>query len=358
MKKKIWYAVLLLVLTAFVWPLPAQASALPDGKVIMGGSYTLASGEVLNDDLVIFGGDVTIEDGAAVHGDVALFGGTLNVSGSVQGDIAAFGGRITLNDTASVGGDLVTFGGTVQRDPEAFIGGQIVEGENIPFNFQFDRGFPFGGEFNRRSISPLERLGRIAFGGLWFFFKVLALSALAVLALMFLESPMERIAHAMMEQPALSGGVGCLTLMVAPVMLLILAFTVILLPVTFLGILALLLLALYGWIALGYEVGRRIAQSFGQTWAAPLAAGVGTFLISLVLGGIGKVIPCVGWTIPWVAAGLGLGAVILTQLGMQDYPPADGAVVSGVTRSPEGEPAPAPPSEPPPLPEEGESSEA
>ena len=352
MRKKIGYAVLLLALMVFAWPLPAQAGALPDGKVIMGGSYTLASGQVLNDDLVIFGGSVTIEDGAAVQGDVALFGGTLDVSGSVRGDIAAFGGSITLNDTASVGGDLVTFGAQLSRAPGAFVGGQVVEGESVPFNFNFSRSVPFGGDFSERPTSPLEMAGRIVFGGLWFLFKVLALSALAVLALMFLEGPMERVAHVVVEQPALSGGVGCLTLMVAPILLLAIAFTIILLPVSFLGILALMLLALYGWIALGYELGRRVAQSFGQTWAAPLAAGVGTFLISLVFGGMGKVIPCVGWAIPWVAAGLGLGAVILTQLGTQDYPPSGGAVIPGVAQPPESESAPPPP------PEEGEPPEA
>ncbi len=327
MKRTLSFSLLLLLLLAtLALPAPAYASSLPDGKVVMGGSYTLSSGETLDGDLIIMGGTVTIEENATVNGDVALFGGSLDIAGDINGDVAAFGGTVTLQSTARVDGDLVNAGGTLDRDPQATITGQVVTDGGVP-SFQFDLPFasPLDGRMNLYRNSFPGVLTHLFFGVLWLFFRVFMLSALAALVLMFLETPTQRIARAIIAQPALSGGVGCLTLIVAPLLLVVLGLTIILLPVTLVGFLLLILLALYGWIALGYETGQRLAVALKQKWAAPIAAGVGTFLISLILGGIAKVVPCVGWMIPWVGAGFGLGAVILTQLGTQAYPPTGGS---------------------------------
>jgi len=359
MKHKFRYALMLLLVAALAFPLSAQANALPDGKVVMGGSYTLAAGERLDGDLVVFGGSVTIEDGATVYGNVALFGGALDVAGTVQGDVVAFGGVARLADTAYVSGNLVTFGGRLDRAAGAVIGGEVVTGQNSPFDFtwQYNNVLPYGGVFSAYGNNPLNGLMRLFLHLMWFLFQVFMLSALAVLALMFLETPVQRITEAARSQPALSGGVGCLTLAVVPPLLFVLALTFLLLPVSVLGLLALVLLALYGWVALGYEVGRRIAGSLGQPWGAPIAAGVGTFILSLVVGGVGKVIPCVGWLLPLAAAGLGLGAVILTQLGSKPYPPdgyppAPALPTGGQPSPPQADTTPDAPPPPPAGPEE------
>ncbi|GAB4522765.1 MAG: hypothetical protein Fur0018_04930 [Anaerolineales bacterium] len=327
--KRIKFLFLLLVFPALLFPLPASAHPLLDGKVIMGGSYTLQTGETLDGDLVIMGGTVTIEENATITGDVALFGGTLDISGLVQGDVAAFGGVVTLNANAQINGDFVSAGGVLNRDPQAIINGEVVTTDNAPsFNFDLPLPSPLGGNIHLRQASFATSLVKLFFETLWFFFQVFMLSALAVLALMFLENPVERIAHAAITQPAFSGGVGLLTIIVLPLLLVVLGITIILLPVTLLGFLALIGLGLYGWIALGYETGQRLAVALQQSWAPPVAAGTGTFMLTLIAGGIGKIIPCVGWLVPLVVTGFGLGAVILTQLGTQDYPPG-GAFIPG-----------------------------
>jgi hypothetical protein len=77
---------------------------------------------------------------------------------------------------------------------------------------------------------------------------------------------------------------------------------------------------LLGWVALGYEVGSRIAEAVNMVWAPAISAGVGTFILIFVLGGFSKLIPCIGW-LPQTLVGLwGLGAVLLTRFGTQDYP--------------------------------------
>jgi hypothetical protein len=70
-----------------------------------------------------------------------------------------------------------------------------------------------------------------------------------------------------------------------------------------------------GWLALGMEVGVRIAQMFKQEWPLPLAAGLGIFILNLVTQGLGVVAPCLGGLIPGLIGIVGLGAVLITRFG-------------------------------------------
>jgi hypothetical protein len=102
---------------------------------------------------------------------------------------------------------------------------------------------------------------------------------------------------------------------------------------------------IFGLIALGMEVGKRLAELAKQEWAPAVSAGLGTFVLIFVLNGLDMLIPCAGWVFPALAGMLGLGAVLLTRFGMQDYP---------LLITPSMPPAPsAPPSPPaPPAPPE------
>jgi hypothetical protein len=95
--------------------------------------------------------------------------------------------------------------------------------------------------------------------------------------------------------------------------------TLILIPVAVLAAAVLALAWLFGLIAIGTEVGERFTRAINQTWAPPLTAGMGTFLMMLVVGGIGM-IPCIGWLATTLVAMLGIGGVVLTLFGTQNYP--------------------------------------
>ena len=62
-----------------------------------------------------------------------------------------------------------------------------------------------------------------------------------------------------------------------------------------------------------------------QEFQPVLAGGLGTLVVSLVLGGIGF-IPCVGWLGYFVVGLIGLGAVLLTRFGSRPYPENGGAL--------------------------------
>jgi hypothetical protein len=146
-------------------------------------------------------------------------------------------------------------------------------------------------------------------------FQALALAALAIVINLFAPRPMERTGLSAVAQPVTTGGVGCLTILV----LLVMAITIILLPISLLGFVVIGVAALFGWVALGLIVGRRMAVWLNQSWSDPVNAGIGTLTLSL-LTSLLNIIPCVGWVISFVVGLVALGAVVLTRFGTQVYP--------------------------------------
>ncbi len=288
------------------------APAVESDGVIFGGGYRLGPGQKVSHDLAVFGGSAILEEDSQVNGSVMVFGGSLLINGKVEGDVAAFGGVISLGDKAVVTGDVVTFGASVSRSASAIVQGSIGAA--------------------RQPIRPPLNLSPIVSGGvqmvsdfIWRIFQSFALAALAVLVSLFALRPMERAGDVMVAQPAISVGMGFLTLLAGPVILVLIAITIILSPVSVIGFLVLGLGGLFGWLVLGLVTGERVAHFLHQEWSGPVCAGVGTLVLSLAMNLIG-IIPCVGWAVVAVVFVIGLGGVVLTRFGSQPYPPHPAAV--------------------------------
>jgi len=181
---------------------------------------------------------------------------------------------------------------------------------------------------------------------MWLLLRAFAVAAIAIVVTLFAPQPTKRVAQTAITQPLISGGLGVLTVIVAPFVLLILTLTIILIPVTMLAILALILMVVYGWVAIGTEIGIRLAEVMHRDWALPVSAGLGTLLMTLVVDWVGQ-IWCVGWMFPALVGAIGLGAVLLSRFGTQAY-----SFVPFTTLPPPSTTAPplapAPPTPPPP----------
>lgn len=313
MKKRLVLATVVALLALAV-PFTAWAAGPEDTKIIAGSNYTLASGDTLNSDLLILGGNVDLEVGSLVEGSVFVLGGNISIAGEVTGDLGVLGGDVDLASTAVVRGDVGTLGGNIDRASGAVIEGEISSDFGMDIDSRLP-GFPTGISIpalpGLLSVSPL-------ISALWFVFRVFVISALAVLVVMFWPEPIKRLADAAIAQPLAAGGLGLLTVIAGPVLLLILLITILLAPLTLIGFVLGVAAVVFGWIGLGYEVGRRIGVAMKWDLQEPAAAGLGTLLLSLVAGGIGF-IPCVGFLLVLVVISLGLGAVMLTRFGSQAY---------------------------------------
>ena len=328
MKRGLIFPALLLAL----WALAAPPALAQDGggsdRIGYGGEVVIQPGETVRD-AVSFGGNVFVSQGAVVRRDVVSLGGNVTVLGEVGRNVTSVGGDVSLRETAVVHGDVTTVGGVTHLAQGARVDGQILQG--------FRGGYTGPG----RAASVYENpLLSFVFGLLQSFLAVMVASAVSALAVLFLPRHMQTVRNAAERQPILSPSVGCLTLVFAPIAL-VLGTLCLLVP----GLLLLLLLVLaliVGWIALGLFLGERILAALRVTRRGPeyeiVAAALGTAVIS-ALTTFPNIVPCIGklftMAVGLVLASWGLGAVVLTRFGTRAYlPPGPG---------PAGPPYPAPP---------------
>jgi len=330
--KRLAAGLLLALVVALAVPISALAAGPQDGQVIFGGTFTLSGGQSVDGDLLVVGGVVTLEEGSFVNGDTVLFGGTISVDGEIDGTLAAMGGTVNVGPHAVIRGDVVRFGAVVSIAEEATIEGEVISEQSfdIPsFDWQYMRPTLLPLRMWSYTFSPLVSV-------LWFTARVLLLAALAVVVVMFWPEPTRRVALAVVEQPLPAGGIGVLTLFVAPALLLALIFTICLIPVSAVGFVVFGAAAVFGVLAVGLEVGQRIALMFRWELHPAAAAGIGTLVVATLLGGLAEV-PCIGVLgvlAIVIVISLGLGAVVLTRFGSRLYPEGGTAIVPSST--PEG----------------------
>jgi hypothetical protein len=304
---KLW-----LVLWVLVGLLLASAACTPlggDEGIVVGSSYRLPEGESLDHDLAVFGGSVLLEKDSRIRGSLAIFGGTVVVNGRIEGDLAAFGGVVSLEENAVIQGDVLTYGASVSTHEKAVIQGRVGSGRppsRLPgmmprAEWALGKGLDFVGS---------------VFGAL---FQSLALGALGALAGLFVLRPLERVGDTLMGQPVSAGLMGVLTLVAVSGISVTLVITIIMIPLSIIGFMALGFGILFGWLALGLVTGERLAHLFNREWSGPVSAGVGTLALSLAANLL-WIIPCVGWILPVTAGFVGLGAVAFTRFGVKVYP--------------------------------------
>jgi hypothetical protein len=341
MTKKIRWAILAALVIIVAVPTAAFAQSNDCGGVVFGGSCTIESGAYHSDDLVVFGGFVDIETDAEVQGNLVSFGGRVESDGTIHGDVVLIGGSIDLLDNAVIGGDLAVMGGSYDREPGAEVVGDVITENSMPVTIDI----PFD-DFPNLVIPsiPSVRFGsgfNLVWGIFWGIARVLGLALIAVLVGLLAADPTRRVARVVASQPIIAGGYGLLTsvlaLLIFPILsiiFVIMAITIILLPVSLvafllMGLVIILLgiAALFGWIALGLEIGDRLASAFGREWPVPASAGLGTLLLSLAAAFIG-IIPCLGALVVFLIGSVGFGGVLLTRFGTRDYGAPDEDQVS------------------------------
>ena len=313
------FILLLLLITAVLIPTTASASGFSDDKVVFGGNFTLGSSEVLDGDLVVLGGNIILEAGSIVNGDSVVLGGNVTSNGTINGNLIAMGGIVELRDKARVNGDLTVLGGTFDQAASAAISGNIITEENVPFEFTWpERIGLFDGNFPEMQFQQLPFVSAS-----WFFFRILIWTGLAILIALFIQDQAAVINRAAFGQPVMSIVAGLGVIVIAPLVLIALIITILLSPVSLLGIFALIAAWVVGLVALSIEIGRKLAESMNQSWATPLMAGLGMFILSLFFNGFSQVVPCVGWLPRFVLGLWVIGAVTLTRFGTREYPDTD-----------------------------------
>ena len=244
----------------------------------------------LADAHVVAGGTTTVPADAAVDGDIYVIGGNAAIDGAVDGDVTLLNGNLSVNDGATVTGTLQTYSGSTTVSADASVGHVS----------QFEPPTP--------SSSPAQRIGS-------FLLQFLVLGAFGWWLVERHPHVIDNVSAALTDHTLVSGVVGSLGATTLLVLFVYMAFTLILLPLAIIGLLAELFVILYGQVVFGYLIGTRLPVE--RDGIATLT-GIGVFLFTLELFGL---VPYLGGIAQLAVAVVGFGAVLNTYFGLQRFEP-------------------------------------
>lgn len=372
--KRVLVPLFLLVLLLGIAP-AAMAAPLQQQDTI------IESGEVVNNDVVVLEGDLVIHEGATVNGDVTVFKGDATVDGQVNGSLTLFDGDLEAGPAASLNGECVLLNGEFDNEAGEAVKCTDIENLNLeqiaPFFENAPNWFkslpavpaipaipPVPSIPPIPTIAPIQPVdpvdpvqpvqpvqpahgrdrGNDGPGVFGRFGIALGNAFLAGLFGLFIGAVMgehlQRITRTAKHKPVASGGVGVLTAIAVPSLIVLLIPLSVILTFVCIGLLGfpiMLLLALglvwgilVGWVAVGAWLGQRL---FGgeKTRRVATTAALGTFILTFLVGLVGVPSPFLSGLLGMIIASIGLGAVVLTQFGSKPYPrtPEAGAPPAG-----------------------------
>jgi len=297
----------MMVLLVFAWAAAgctreSPPSGLFSFTAILGGEHTLAAGDRVLGDVYMMAGSLVVEPGAIVAGSMLVLGGDVSLSGAVSGDVTLLGGRLEIGPSAQLAGALTIAGGELELSPEALVQGGVYE----------------------EGIAPVEQSGSEAGvdGALLTSLATsLAVAILGYLLARYVPGPLARVSHAITGHAVVAAAMGVLAGITALVLLVLVAFTIVLIPLSLAGVAVLGMAVAYGWTGFGMAAGQLLASRFRWCLPRPASAFIGALLFMLALELL-RLVPLVGGIIPLLTAIVGLGAVILTRFGLAHFAPA------------------------------------
>lgn len=252
------------------------------------GSISGAAGDVRIDGTV--GGDVNAGSGslhvsetATIGGDVEVGAGSVLIDGQIGGDARVGAGTIVLGPNAEVGGEFRYDADEFRQDSEATVAGGVVEDPTI-----------------RRGVGAFAVPNWVTRG-----YGLLANLLLGAILLLLFPAFSARLAGQVSDEPAKAGGIGLLTLVGVPILLTLVAITIIGIPIAIVGFVAFGLSIWVGVVYGQYAVGAWALRQAGRDdrWLSLVAGLVGFAIVGAI--------PVVGGFLELGALLLGLGALAL-----------------------------------------------
>lgn len=252
--------------------------------------------------VTLAGERVTVAQGTSIGRNAYLAGNRVRFSGVASGDVVASGGEVVID--GEVGGDLQVEANKVTIEPDAIIRGEVryrMKTDGAP-DVSSDATVEGG-------LVPLAGGEDESGGAAWsILLKVLAFVLTAVVVVVLLPLSASDAADKLKGRPLAALGRGALWLLVGPILVVVLAFTLVGIP------LALILAATYGAllylapIVPALWVGDKLASRSGRSrrGRAILPAAVGATAVVLVL-----LLPWIGFLARVVLTCAGIGGMAL-----------------------------------------------
>ncbi|MFB6359883.1 MAG: polymer-forming cytoskeletal protein [Halobacteriales archaeon] len=324
--------VLLVGLLVVLATVPGLAMAAPvqgvGGTIVVAADETVDSVEAAGGTVIVRGtvtGDVDAAAGSiiiagTVEGDVSAGAGSVEITGQVDGDVSVGTGSLMIGEEAVIGGQLkagagsARIAGTVVGDVELGAGSIVLEPTatfqgDVRYDGDLDdQGATIEGALIRDSsigesqFRPFSGFGSTLFD-VYGFLVTLVLGA--VLLLVFPDGS-RKLSRRLRDEPLSTGLYGLVALVGIPILLVLVAITIIGIPLAIIGALLFALTLWVGSIYGRYAVGEWLLGYVGtdNRW---LALVVGLVVVALV--------PFLGGLVEFLVLLLGLGALGVLALG-------------------------------------------
>ncbi len=271
--------------------------------LITEGTHTIA-GDVAGD-MILLGGQAYLAAGAKLDGNIHILSGSLEQDGLVLGDVSYLNGALVLGPTAQIDGTLNLGGDSYTIAPTAVINGGTNSGTGIAIPDLPERTAP----------NFWIRLLRSGVSGF-------LLGMAAVILVRFVPNGVNRVGDAALHHGWVSAAMGLLVGLVGVSLFVTMAYTILLIPVTLLGIAIMGMGVLYGWIGLGVSTGRISAHAMKRKVSLAKMAFTGTLFFVVAMQLLTS-IPVIGGLLGLTLAAIGLGAVSITRFGLTHFTPAN-----------------------------------
>jgi hypothetical protein len=283
-----WWTMLMLLFLgmAFV-PLEAvaQDGSGSSGGVIfrVNGPAQVGRGETV-DNVLVINGNATVN--GSVRQSVAVVNGNTEVSGLVDGDLNVVNGRLTLKPDAWVH-NVMLFNSTLDQAPGSSITGSIQR--------------------HSRDVSGWPVNDFFSVGG-WSWFWTTILAALA--GLLFAGLAGHQLVNAgrlILERTGGTIGAALIVVIGLPILALLLAITIIGIPVAIVLLLFIPVIAFLGYLVVATLLGLTLAEMVGRPveMDRPYIAALGGVLVLRLL----ELIPVLGGLVAFLASLIGTGAL-------------------------------------------------
>jgi hypothetical protein len=242
--------------------------------VAMLATLAQASATTIDHSITSVGASITVPADEEVRGDVTVVGGNADIAGRVDGDVTVIGGTLTKEPGAEITGDTNSVG----QNLAAY----------VPF-------------MPSATASMVARENHKLM--MWLAYSVIVLLAFLLFPVR-VRAALDRVEH----HPGLSAAVGVLGLVAILPIMILLAISVIGLPLIPVEILAVFAAILIGHAALSMLIGRRLYELIlPRTTPTPIAA----LILGLIVVSAAGIVPVLGPLVMALVWLVGLGAAIL-----------------------------------------------
>jgi hypothetical protein len=279
---------------------PAISSTIAQDLYAAGANVRVA-GTVRNS-ARIAAGHVAVLPSASIDGGASLAGGRVSIDGHVGRYVSVAAGRTEVN--GRIDGDLTVASGDLSLGPKAVVQGRIDYRGRHPA--QIAPGAQVLGGIEQSLVQPWAG-GPIGLGLAW------AAGWIVAGALLLTAAPRvtRRITLAMRDKPLASPLLGIALMIATPIVVVVLAATLVGLPLGLLWALAFVLLVPLGYLATAAALGDRLVERRGhpaaaKTWRRALAMALALLVLTALLW-----VPYVGWLIGLLTVPFGIGAMLI-----------------------------------------------